>query len=337
MTQHCDSSIPFRDCTGKDGALKSLAAKNAAAKAEKAKQKMEAARVKEEKAASGPSEAENALQVYLQARQKLGAPKADIKLNSIDLRSLDGSELLLGTDLTLNQGRRYGLIGRNGAGKSTLLREIAYYKFDKFPKNLKVLMVEQEVTGDDRKPIEWVLHSDVERRLLLQEQKLLQDKDARDASESERLKQIADRLQEIGSDDAEPRAAKILRGYLPALPGASSSYLGLMCAHASTWSCSCQDFSSQINCWTRPHLLYLVDGECVCHWRRHFLHNLSCYSWMSQQIIWISQLLLDLAIGYSLFEEPCCVRVCWRRFFTFRITCFRARTPVLLSRMIGAS
>ena len=105
------------------------------------------------------------------------------------------------------QGRRYGLIGRNGAGKSTLLREIAYYKFDKFPKNLKagppvveqvanssrapfawvlyicggvgcgdhicseekelgrqVLMVEQEVVGDDRKPVEWVLHSDVERR-----------------------------------------------------------------------------------------------------------------------------------------------------------------------------
>ncbi|CAE6972288.1 ABCF3 [Symbiodinium natans] len=197
---------------GKDGALKSLAAKNAAAKAEKAKQKMEAARVKEEKAASGPSEAENALQVYLQARQKLGAPKADIKLNSIDLRSLDGSELLLGTDLTLNQGRRYGLIGRNGAGKSTLLREIAYYKFDKFPKNLKVLMVEQEVVGDDRKPVEWVLHSDVERRLLLQEQKLLQEKDAKDPADSERLKQIADRLQEIGSDDAEPRAAKILRG-----------------------------------------------------------------------------------------------------------------------------
>ena len=210
---------------GKDGALKSLAAKNAAAKAEKAKQKMEAARAKEEKAASGPSEAENALQVYLQARQKLGAPKADIKLNSIDLRSLDGSELLLGTDLTLNQGRRYGLIGRNGAGKSTLLREIAYYRFDKFPKNLKVLMVEQEVVGDERKPVEWVLHSDVERRLLLQEQKALQDKDAKDALESERLKQIADRLQEIGADDAEPRAAKILRGLYMAFHGEQMSSL----------------------------------------------------------------------------------------------------------------
>jgi len=33
-----------------------------------------------------------------------------------------------------------------------------------------------------------------------------------DAADSERLKQIADRLQEIGSDDAEPRATKILRG-----------------------------------------------------------------------------------------------------------------------------
>eukprot|EP00931_Biecheleriopsis_adriatica_P072817 TRINITY_DN47214_c0_g1_i1.p1 TRINITY_DN47214_c0_g1~~TRINITY_DN47214_c0_g1_i1.p1 ORF type:complete len:1270 (+),score=311.68 TRINITY_DN47214_c0_g1_i1:36-3845(+) len=193
---------------GKEGALKSLAAKNAAAKAEKAKQKMQAAKAKEDKEASGPTEAEKALQIYLQARQKLGAPKADIKLNSIDLRSLDGSELLLGTELTLNQGRRYGLVGRNGAGKSTLLREIAYYKFDKFPKNLKVLMVEQEVVGDDRKPIDWVLDSDVERRLLLQEQKELQNKD----KDSDRLKQIADRLQEIGSDDAEPRAARILKG-----------------------------------------------------------------------------------------------------------------------------
>ena len=61
---------------GKDGALKSLAAKNAALKAEKQKQKLEALKVKEEKAMSGPSEAEKALQVYLDARQKLGAPKA---------------------------------------------------------------------------------------------------------------------------------------------------------------------------------------------------------------------------------------------------------------------
>ena len=33
--------------------------------------------------------------------------------------------LLLGADLLMSQGRRYGLVGRNGIGKSTLLRMIS--------------------------------------------------------------------------------------------------------------------------------------------------------------------------------------------------------------------
>lgn len=195
---------------GKDG-VKNLANKSALSKAAKEKAKLEAGFQADIKAASGPSDAEKALEVYLQARKKLGAPKSDVKLANVDLRSLDGTELLIGTDFMLNQGRRYGLIGRNGAGKSTLLREVAYYKFDKFPKNLKVLMVEQEVLGDDRLPVQWVLDSDVERRLLLVEQKDLQANESKDGS-AERLKQIADRLEEIGAHDGEARAAKILRG-----------------------------------------------------------------------------------------------------------------------------
>merc|ERR1719362_902336 len=131
-------------------------------------------------------------------------------LQSIDLRSLDGSELLLNTDFTLNQGRRYGLIGRNGAGKSTMLREVAHYKLDKFPKNLKVLLVEQEVTGDDRRPIEWVLDSDVERSMLIAEQKELQAKG--DGADADRLKALASRLEEISAHDAESRVGRILRG-----------------------------------------------------------------------------------------------------------------------------
>jgi len=93
-----------------------------------------------------------------------------------------------------------------------LLREIAYYKFDKFPKNMKVLMVEQEVLGDARKPVEWVMDSDVEHRLLVSEQKELQAKEVQDATMADRLKDIASRLEEIGAADAEARAAKILRG-----------------------------------------------------------------------------------------------------------------------------
>lgn len=41
-------------------------------------------------------------------------------------------------------------------------------------------MVEQEAAGDDRKPVDWVLHSDVERRLLLEEQKKLQGSEKRE-------------------------------------------------------------------------------------------------------------------------------------------------------------
>jgi ATP-binding cassette subfamily F protein 3 len=38
---------------------------------------------------------------------------------------LGGRTLLDGADLTVDPGRRIGLVGRNGAGKSTLLRAIA--------------------------------------------------------------------------------------------------------------------------------------------------------------------------------------------------------------------
>src|SRR5215472_9053881 len=38
---------------------------------------------------------------------------------------LGGRSILNGADLTVDQGRRIGLVGRNGAGKSTLLRAIA--------------------------------------------------------------------------------------------------------------------------------------------------------------------------------------------------------------------
>ncbi|CAE8703742.1 unnamed protein product, partial [Polarella glacialis] len=120
-----DGRVTIEDVHGtKKNVTNKAQAASMKAKSDQMKKQMQADLGREERAKSGPTEAELALQVYLKARAALGAPKADIKLQNVDLRSLDGGELLLGTDLTLNQGRRYGLIGRNGAGKSTLLREI---------------------------------------------------------------------------------------------------------------------------------------------------------------------------------------------------------------------
>lgn len=48
----------------------------------------------------------------------------DIKIESFSL-SFHGRELISNTDIDLNFGRRYGLIGSNGSGKSTFLECLA--------------------------------------------------------------------------------------------------------------------------------------------------------------------------------------------------------------------
>jgi ATP-binding cassette subfamily F protein 2 len=48
----------------------------------------------------------------------------DIKINAFSL-ALQGKVLVEDTIIELNQGGRYGLLGRNGCGKSTLLKCLA--------------------------------------------------------------------------------------------------------------------------------------------------------------------------------------------------------------------
>ena len=71
--------------------------------------------------------------------------------------------------LTLAHGRRYGLIGRNGVGKSTLLRAMAFREVP-IPTHISILMVEQEVTGDETSALESVLKADVWRERLMSEE-----------------------------------------------------------------------------------------------------------------------------------------------------------------------
>ena len=55
----------------------------------------------------------------------ISEPRArDIKINAFSL-ALQGKVLVEDTIIELNQGGRYGLLGRNGCGKSTLLKCLA--------------------------------------------------------------------------------------------------------------------------------------------------------------------------------------------------------------------
>ena len=64
----------------------------------------------------------------------------DLKIPNISIIQ-GGAVLLDNAELQMNQGRKYGLIGRNGVGKSSLLYALARGDFE-IPSHLQVLLVE---------------------------------------------------------------------------------------------------------------------------------------------------------------------------------------------------
>lgn len=85
------------------------------------------------------------------------------------MSTLDEShQLLEDATLILEDGRKYGLVGMNGCGKTTLLRRMSRYDLKGFPPHLRILHVEQEITGDDTIVLDYVLSCDVVRKELLE-------------------------------------------------------------------------------------------------------------------------------------------------------------------------
>lgn len=210
-----EGRVTVRPKGGQEGKmLKAYSSSKAAATAKVKAKEDQANSVKEGIEAQAGKAQEESLAIYLEARRKLGAAKTDVKVMNFDMDAPDGTPLLRSTNLQLTRGRRYGLAGRNGAGKSTLLRAIARYQLDKsFPRNIKVLLVEQEATGDTRTPLQTLLDGDLELALLRKEERELQAAaESGGAKDEVRLKAIYERLEEIGAADAEVRAMRILRG-----------------------------------------------------------------------------------------------------------------------------
>lgn len=78
-----------------------------------------------------------------------------------------GRALLEDTSLRIPYGRKFGLVGRNGIGKTCLMNSLANYDFDKLPKYIHILLVEQEIEGNEKTPLELVVETDVERLQLM--------------------------------------------------------------------------------------------------------------------------------------------------------------------------
>lgn len=172
--------------------------------------------------------------------------KRDIQVRNVVVSLDNGTLLVDNSELKFTYQRRYGLIGENGVGKSTLLKHIAKGDDLKdFPPHMRVLHVRQEVPAhlsQELNVLQAVLQSDVERNFLLQAEKEILSKleaagEVSDPNQTieEKRKKIIDssqegksivelhndlkkldhiyaRLQALGSDSAQSRAAMILSG-----------------------------------------------------------------------------------------------------------------------------
>jgi ATP-binding cassette subfamily F protein 3 len=125
-----------------------------------------------------------------------------------------GRTLLEGADLSVEAGRRVGLVGRNGAGKSTLLATIAGERQAdggeiRIASRAKMATVRQEAPEGPSSLLDCVLEGDPERLALLADLEAAEHEGAEGAS---RLAELHERLRAIGAESAPARAGTILAG-----------------------------------------------------------------------------------------------------------------------------
>lgn len=204
---------------------------------------MKKAKEKERKAAEAEARAkvdalreEDVYDVSFQApaeSAELMATASDIKVQKLTIRA-KGKLLLENTALTIVAQRRYGLVGPNGMGKTTLMKLLAQRRVP-VPDNIDILLVEQEVIGDERTALAAVVEADVELMALRAEEAELTARMAATSLEdaakgaddeaSDRLNAVYERMNELGSSSAEARASRILHGlgFDPAMQGRPTS------------------------------------------------------------------------------------------------------------------
>ncbi|XP_043701097.1 ABC transporter F family member 1 [Telopea speciosissima] len=131
----------------------------------------------------------------------------DIHIESLSV-TFHGHDLIVDSDLELNYGRRYGLLGLNGCGKSTLLEAIGNRELP-IPEHMDIYHLSREIEASDMTSLEAVINCDEERLKLEKEAEALA---AEEGGGGEALERIYERLESLDAATAEKRAAEILFG-----------------------------------------------------------------------------------------------------------------------------
>jgi ATP-binding cassette subfamily F protein 2 len=132
----------------------------------------------------------------------------DIKIDNFSV-TFYGAELLQDTKLELSVGNRYGLMGVNGCGKSTLLACLGNREVP-IQEHIDIYYLAREIPASEKTALEAVMEADEERVKL---EKLAETLALEENEESqEYLMQVYERLDDLGADTAESRAAHLLMG-----------------------------------------------------------------------------------------------------------------------------
>ena len=135
-----------------------------------------------------------------------------ISINNFNL-SIGSKTLFENSSLSLSYGNRYCLIGKNGYGKTSLLKQFKYLCDDE---KLRILYVEQELILDERKPLQFILDSNIKLKFYQDRVNMLQEKfeSTTDFSEEQynELTEAQIYLDSFNPDKEEALVNKILFG-----------------------------------------------------------------------------------------------------------------------------
>ncbi|SCV04630.1 LAME_0H19966g1_1 [Lachancea meyersii CBS 8951] len=132
----------------------------------------------------------------------------DVKLSSVSLL-FHGKVLIQDSQVELNYGRRYGLLGENGCGKSTFLKSLATREYP-IPEHIDVYLLDEPAEPSEFSALEYVVNEaqhELKRLEDLVEKTILED-----GPESDVLEGIYERMDSLDPSTFESRAAVILIG-----------------------------------------------------------------------------------------------------------------------------
>jgi ATP-binding cassette subfamily F protein 2 len=176
--------------------------------------------------------AEGTICTFSSSRKGVDARSRDINVQNFTLQHR-GNVLMDETEIVLNHGNRYGLIGRNGCGKSTFLKALGARAVP-IPRGIDIFFLKEEVEASDTMTaLDAVMSVDDERLRLEQHAEELNHilttlaaednsgeideetgKTAEEQQEEvmEALNAVYERLDALDANTAEVRARSILKG-----------------------------------------------------------------------------------------------------------------------------